>query len=53
MLLVAAAMGAATLVNPYGLGWHAWVASLMSMEALGRYVNEWLAPAWNDPDNWV
>ncbi|MHC4234450.1 MAG: hypothetical protein ACYSUQ_04985, partial [Planctomycetota bacterium] len=50
LLLVAAAMGAATLVNPYGLGWHAWVASLMSMEALGRYVNEWLAPAWNDPE---
>ncbi len=46
---VALAMAAATLVNPYGPAWHAWIAKLMTMKALSAYVTEWRAPGWNDP----
>jgi hypothetical protein len=46
---VATAMGAATLLNPYGLDWHAWIVRLMGMKALSLYVIEWKPPSWSDP----
>ena len=50
LVAVGAAMSLATLANPYGLGWHAWVLKLMRMGSLARYVDEWMAPVWSDPD---
>ncbi|MCP4250199.1 MAG: hypothetical protein GY778_24410 [bacterium] len=49
LMTVAAAMVAATLVNPYGLSWHGWIGRLMQMQTLPLYVDEWLAPVWHDP----
>ena len=49
LLLAGAGMGAATLVNPYGLDWHLWVLRLMKMKVLAGYVDEWLPPSWADP----
>lgn len=48
VLLVGGAMGAATLINPYGLAWHAWIARLMEMKLLAQYVSEWKPLAWTD-----
>jgi hypothetical protein len=48
LLLVGTGMAAATLVNPYGVHWHAWVAKLMGAEVLTRYVSEWRPLAWTD-----
>ncbi len=48
LILVALGMAVATLVNPYGPAWHAWVARLMNMTALSAYVIEWKPPAWTD-----
>ncbi len=50
LLAVGVAMGAATLLNPYGLDWHRWIAKLMGMGTLARYVHEWLPPDWTNPD---
>lgn len=49
LVAVALAMGAATLVNPYGLQWHAWVLQLMGSEVLPQYVDEWRPLSWDDP----
>lgn len=49
LLAVSAAMGAATLVNPYGLAWHQWIVGVMDM-GLARYVQEWMPPIWSNPD---
>lgn len=48
-MTVAGAMAAATLINPYGLGWHGWIGRLMQMRTLPLYVDEWLAPIWHEP----
>ncbi len=50
LLAVGAGMGAATLVNPYGLGYHAWIARLMDMPLLAGAVQEWMPPVWSAPD---
>ena len=48
LIVVAVAMGAATLVNPYGLAWHGWIVRLMGMKALSACVTEWKPPGWAD-----
>ncbi len=50
LLAISLAMGAATLINPYGLGWHRWIAHLTTLTALPHYVDEWQPPVWTDPD---
>jgi len=49
LLAAAGAMGTATLLNPYGTGWHSWIAKLMAMKSLARYVDEWRPPGWYEP----
>ena len=48
LVFIAAGMGAATLVNPYGIHWHTWIAKLMGFQVLARYVSEWKPLAWTD-----
>ena len=43
LALVTFGMGCATLANPYGLAWHKWVLSLMSMD-MSQFVKEWMPP---------
>lgn len=49
LVVVALAMGAATLANPYGVQWHVWVWQLMGSEVLPKYVDEWRPLAWYEP----
>ncbi|HUU82154.1 MAG TPA: hypothetical protein VM243_01500 [Phycisphaerae bacterium] len=49
LIVVASAMGAATLANPYGVHWHVWVVQLMGSQALPEYVEEWRPLAWHEP----
>ncbi len=50
LLAVAAGMAAATILNPYGIGWHRWVHRLMGMRVLGQWVDEWMPPVWGRPE---
>jgi len=50
LLAVSTAMGAATLINPYGLEWHRWIVKLMGMGLLAQHIQEWKPPVWTDVD---
>ncbi len=45
-MLIALAMGAATLVNPYGIQWHLWVVQLIGSPTLAKYIDEWRPLPW-------
>jgi len=48
LLFVGAVMGMTTLLNPYGVHWHAWISRLMGTSVLSRYVSEWKPLHWAD-----